>query len=64
MHYSARKVSKYGIFSGPYFPVFSPNTAKYGPEKTPNLDTFHSALVILKDFLSLFRINTCCFKPL
>ena len=27
-------------FSGPYFPVFSPNAGKYGPEKTPYLDTF------------------------
>ena len=24
---------KYGVFSGPYFSVFSPNTGKYGPEK-------------------------------
>ena len=24
-------------------PVFSPNTGKYGPEKTPCLDTFHAA---------------------
>ena len=30
-------------FSGPYFPVFSPNTGKYGSEKTPYLDTFHTA---------------------
>ena len=29
----ARKVSKYVLFSGPYFPVFSPNTGKYGLEK-------------------------------
>ena len=46
------KVSKYGVFSGPYFPVFglnteiygvfSPNTGKYGPGKTPCLDTFHA----------------------
>ena len=36
-----RKVSKYGVISGPYFPVFSPNTGKYGPEITPYLDTFH-----------------------
>ena len=34
------KVSKYEVFSGPYFPVFglntefSPNTGKYGPENT------------------------------
>ena len=36
------KVSKYGVFSGPYFPVFSPNTGIYGPEKTPYLDTFQT----------------------
>ena len=24
--------------------VFSPNTGKYGPEKTPYLDTFHAVL--------------------
>ena len=39
--FTAWKVSKYGAFSGTYFPVFSPNTGKYGPEKTPYLDTFH-----------------------
>ena len=27
-------------FCGPYFPVFSSNTGKYGPEKTSYLDTF------------------------
>ena len=27
------KVPKYGVFSGPYFPVFGLNTGKYGPEK-------------------------------
>ena len=26
------KVSKYGVISGQYFPVLSPNTGKYGPE--------------------------------
>ena len=36
------KVSKYGVFSGPYFPVFSPNTGKCGPEKYPYLDAFHA----------------------
>ena len=30
------------FFSGPYFSVFSPNTGKYGPEKTLYLDTFHA----------------------
>ena len=32
---SAWKVSKYGVFSGPYFPAF-------GQEKTPYIDTFHA----------------------
>ena len=35
-------MSKYGVFSGPYFPVFGLNTRKYGAEKTPYLDTFHA----------------------
>ena len=32
---TAWKVSKYGVFSGP-------STGKYGPEKTPYLDTVHA----------------------
>ena len=28
------------VFSGPYIPVFSSNTGKFGPGKTPYLDTF------------------------
>ena len=39
---TARKVSKYGEFSGPYFPVFSPEAGKYGPEITPYFHTFHA----------------------
>ena len=39
---TARKVSKYGVISGQYFPVFSPNTGKYGPEITPYLDTIQA----------------------
>ena len=39
---TAWKASKYGVFSGPYFPVFSPNTGKYGPGKAPYLDAFHA----------------------
>ena len=42
--YTARKVSKYGVFSGPYFAVFNPNAGKYGPEKTLYLDAFHVVL--------------------
>ena len=51
---TAREVSKYGVFSGLYFPVFglnteisvfSPNTRKYGPEKAPYLDTFQAVIL-------------------
>ena len=40
--FTAWKVSKYEVISGPYFPVFGLNTEKYGPEKTLHLDTFHA----------------------
>ena len=45
---TAWKVSKYGVISGLYFPVFGlnmeicPNTGKYGPEVTLYLDNFHT----------------------
>ena len=42
---AAWKVSKYDVISGPYFPVFSPSTGKYGSEITPFLDTFHILLM-------------------
>ena len=29
-----------------YISVFSPNAGKYGPEKTPYLDTFHAVIVL------------------
>ena len=32
------------FFFGSYFPVFGLNTVKYGPEETPHLDPFHTAL--------------------
>ena len=56
-------MSKYGVFSGPFFPVFEPektwypNTRKYGPEKTPYLDTFHAVFVIAV-FSVIFRCVT------
>ena len=40
-------MSKYGVFSGPYFPVFSPNTGKYGPEKNHAVAFFEKTV---KDF--------------
>ena len=42
---TAWKVYKYRVFSGPYFPVFSPNAKKYGSEKTPYLDTFYTVFI-------------------
>ena len=43
--FTAWKESKYGVISGPCFPVFGLNTGKYGPEITPYLDTFHAVIV-------------------
>ena len=40
------------IISFKYLPVFSPNAQKYGPEKTPYLDTFHRRFVSLMNFTS------------
>ena len=48
------KVSKYGVISGPHFPVFSPSAGNYGPQIPPYLDTFHA---ILLPRLVLFRSN-------
>ena len=39
---TAWKLSKYGVISGSYFPVFGLKTGKYGPEITPYLDKFHA----------------------
>ena len=39
-------MSKYGVISGPYFPVFGINTGKYGPEITPYLDSFHAVVAL------------------
>ena len=40
--FTSWKVSKYGVISGLYFPVFGLNTGKYGPENTLYLDIFHA----------------------
>ena len=44
-------MSKYGPFSGSYFPIFELNTeiqgVKYGPEKTPYLGSALLALVFI-----------------
>ena len=41
-----KNVSKYGVFSGLYFPVFGLNTGKYEPEKTLYLDIFLAVFCI------------------
>ena len=46
MSHTLWKVSKCRVLSGLYFPIFSPNTGKYGPEKTPYLNTFHTVTTI------------------
>ena len=55
--YTAWKVSKCGVFSGPYFPVFSPNKGKYGPEKTLYLDTIPTVLLSLSLFTRYSKIS-------
>ena len=64
--YTARKLPKYRAFSGPYFSVFGLNTGKYGPEKTPYLDTFHAAIIhfygislLLSKVKDSLRIPSC-----
>ena len=61
---TAWKVSKYEVFSGPhsnwitpYLPVFSPNKWKYGAEKTPYLDTFHSEKLSLSGCFVIWNIS-------
>ena len=52
------------FLSGPYFPVFGLNTGKYGPEKTPNLDTFDAVIrrkVILPFWLIRDKLYRCLF---
>ena len=55
---TARKVSKYGVFSGPYFPVFSPNTGKYGPD-TPYVDTFYAVRPVPMSVVQLKKSISC-----
>ena len=60
-------MSKYGVISGPYFPVFSSNTGKYGPELTAYLDTFHAVqdiqiLVFLSFQVFLNVSHSCCLR--
>ena len=45
----------------PYISVFSPNAAKYGPEKTPYLDTFHTVLALTHFMPLIFFLTTKIF---
>ena len=62
------------VFSDPYFPVFGANTekygvsfgihfecGKYGPEKTPYLDTFHAVLFASK-IVRIKILQVLCFS--
>ena len=57
--FTAWKVSKCRVFSGPYFPVLGLNTGKYEPEETPYLDTFHSVFLTKK---GLCQVMLLCRK--
>ena len=48
---TAWNVSKYVVISGLYFPVFSPNRGKYGPEITTYLNNFHAARTLSLNFV-------------
>ena len=52
-------MSKYGVFSGPYFPVFGMNTGKYGPEKT-------HAVIVCTELTSyqIFQLTFNCSKSI
>ena len=50
--FTAWKVSKYGVISGLYFPVF-------GPEITPYLDTFHAVFLKMYEQVDIYWIKTC-----
>ena len=67
--------TKYGVFSGSYFPVFALNTGKYGPEKTSCLGTFHAVSVNSSDsgkcnfmffslFLKSFKLHIFSIPPI
>ena len=54
-------MSKYGVFSGPYFSVVGLNTEiygvkKYGPEITPYLDTFLAVSLNQIDFSTFHAV--------
>ena len=52
-------MSKYVDIPGLYFPVFNPNTGKYGPKITTYLDTFHAVLNYIN--VNKYSWVTCIF---
>ena len=54
---TAWKVFKYGVSSGPYLSVFSANAGKYGPEKTPYVDTFHAVSITSTELMESYFQN-------
>ena len=60
-------MSKYGVFSGPYFPAFglsteryfNPNAGKHRPEKSPYLDTFHAVKLTKNSILIVWQGSEC-----
>ena len=58
--YPAWKVSKYGITSGPYFPVFGLNTEICGV--TPYLDTVHAVVACFSALFAWRLIHAKCYE--
>ena len=52
-------MSKYGVFLGSYFPVFSQNAGTDVPKKTPFLDTFHAVYILLSRYSNNRNLNLC-----
>ena len=52
--HTAQKGSEYRVFLSKCFPVFSLNTGKYGPEKTPYLDSLYAVSPINQSKTKLF----------
>ena len=61
----APHVSKHGVISGPYFPVFGQNTGQYGPEITWYFDSYH-AWTVMPGILEIFILVAFdhCLHPL
>ena len=59
--YTAWKVSKYGIFSGPYFPAFGLNTERYFACSERN-KTLRLALVFIIESCIVAQLNVSIFK--